>query len=481
MKHILKTFLVIIAVMLLQSNVHSQNCSTMNIQFQADIASTCNAITITMRQDIVGKPYLYVANTGAGLTIYDISTLTAPVLVKTISSSSFNSLDVINISQDGDYIYLALGNSFGTNVQSSGMAIVDVSNPVSAFVTDVWVFSGPISGAGIVKTEGNYAYLGAMGNGLIILDITDKNNISFVSQFRPDMNYPTANPDTLKYNARGMQVKNDIVYLCFDAGGFRIINTTNKQNPVETGRYSNPALNGKPRAYNNIILDDTLVYIAVDFCGLEVLNIADTSNVTLASWWNPWDCTGNPFNWFSSSGHANEIEYNKNCKQLFISTGKSDMYVVDISNPSQPDSCNYYGGISNGIGTWGIGSYQDRIYLSYICTFGIPFASNWTGVKILTYIPCTTGISEQENTDAINIFPIPSNEQITIETKNKFSDLKKLNVSVTNTLGQTIAAQYKTSSNQITLDISNLSDGIYFVRLSNNDKILNRKFIKSEF
>jgi hypothetical protein len=36
-------------------------------------------------------------------------------------------------------------------------------------------------------------------------------------------------------------------------------------------------------------------------------------------------------------------------------------------------------GPSNGIGTWGVSLHDDRVYLSYICTLGIPFPSNWTG------------------------------------------------------------------------------------------------------
>ena len=84
-------------------------------------------------------------------------------------------------------------------------------------------------------TGGNYAYLGAMKNGLKIFDISDKNLPVLRSTFIPSISYPDANPDPAKYNARGMAVKNNIVYLCYDAGGIRIINTTDKLNPKQTG------------------------------------------------------------------------------------------------------------------------------------------------------------------------------------------------------------------------------------------------------
>ena len=254
------------------------------------------------------------------------------------------------------------------------MAIIDVTNPSSATVTDYYIIPNSSSGAGIVKVEGNYAYLGGMRSGLIILDVSDKTNIVYNSQYIPDVNYPVANPNVDLYNARGMEVKNSIVYLCYDAGGLRIINCENKFFPVETGQYANPSSFtpfNLPRAYNNIILDDTLVYISVDYCGLEVLDISDTTNINLVGWWNPYNCPNN--NWFSSPSHTNELAYDKACKRLFVSTGKSDMMVLDVSDPMQPDSCNYYGGVSNNIGTWGVSLHQDKIFLSYICSI-IPFA-----------------------------------------------------------------------------------------------------------
>lgn len=104
-----------------------------------------------------------------------------------------------------------------------------------------------------------------MKNGLMIFDITDKTLPVQKSAFLPSITFPDPNPDPNKYNARGMAVKNDIVYLCYDAGGLRIINAVDKLNPRQTGKFSNPDMNGKPRAYNNIVLDGPL---CVCGCGL---------------------------------------------------------------------------------------------------------------------------------------------------------------------------------------------------------------------
>ena len=60
------------------------------------------------------------------------------------------------------------------------------------------------------------------------------------------------------------------------------------------------------------------------------------------------------------------------------------MQVVNIANSYAPVFKKEYGGINNGIGSWGVSVYGDKIYLSYICA-SVPFTSDWSGIKILQY------------------------------------------------------------------------------------------------
>lgn len=475
MKKINKIFCWTILTLFFQFADYSQNCNTLNIQLQSEIASTCSNMTMTMMHDELNRPYLFVANKEAGLKIYDISVIATPSLVATVPTSLYDALDVMSVSQNGNYLYLALGNSF-TNPQKSGMAIVDVSNPSSPLVTDFEKLnSSPVGGAGIVKVEGNYAYLGAMNNGLVILDVTNKNNIRLVSQIIPSLNYPPIrNPDPKKYNARGMEVRNSIVYLCYDAGGIRIINCTNKLSPVETGHWCNPVMYtplDHPKAYNNCVLDDSLLYVAVDYAGMEVLDISDTSNIQLLGWWNPYNAPNN--NWFTSPSHCNEIKFEKNCKLIFMSCGKSDMQVIDVSNPALPDSCNFYGGVSNNIGTWGIGMWQNEIYLSYICAV-VPFSSNWTGVKILTYNSCSSGIDKQEAENKLTIFPNPFSTHSVLKSEHF---LENVTLTMDNVFGETVRQIKNISGHTVTLSRDNLPCGLYFVRLAQNNRIIITKKI----
>jgi len=102
----------IMTVGLIHANAYSQHCGGLNIQYRSDIVSPCNRMIMTMIHDELNRPYLYVANKEAGLTVYDISTVSAPTLVATVPTSLLDTLDAMNVSQSGNYLYLAVGNSF---------------------------------------------------------------------------------------------------------------------------------------------------------------------------------------------------------------------------------------------------------------------------------------------------------------------------------------------------------------------------------
>ena len=353
------------------------------VTHERDLPGRCSGVTMTARHDGLDRPFIYVAAKEAGLQIYRDSGPARPI--RTIAGAAIRSLDVSSLEQQGEYLYLALGNHFLTANESPGFAIVDVRNPARATVAALWTDPGLKGGAGAVAIEGDRLYLAAMGHGLLTFDIADKRRPELLSRFVPPIDFPDARPDPKKVNARGLLVRGDTVYLSYDAGGLRIVDVSNPARPREAGRYANPALNGRPRAYNNAVLDGRLLYVAVDYCGVEVLDVSNPSRITLEGWWNPWDCQASPLRWFSSPGHANEIAIDRDKKLLFVATGKSDLHVLSIANARRPELCELYGGPDNRVGTWGVSIHRGRIYLAYICTLGIPFPSRWTGIKILSY------------------------------------------------------------------------------------------------
>jgi hypothetical protein len=461
-----------IFVLILTTNQINAQCGQkVNLQAGWEIAYSFPDQAMTAHHDINGKDFLYVASKEAGLRIYNLSD-TTPSLVKTIPISSIDNLHVMSVSQSGNYLYLSLGDFFSSK-QNTGVAIVDVTNPTTATLTDFWKNEPATQGTGMVQVEGNYAYAAGMGNGLFILDISDKSDIKFVSQFVPDISYPNPkSPDPLKYNARGLAVRNDVVYLSYDAGGIRIINVSNKAKPLETGRYSNPVLNDRPRAYNNLVLNDTLLYVAIDYCGMEVLSVKDTAKIRQVSWWNPWKCETPANNWFNSPGHTNEIAYDKDCKVVFMSSGKSEMHAVSVADPAKPDSCASFGNTTNSQGTWGLGLYKNKVYTAYIFVpLGIPFFSNWSGIKEIIWDNKCTNRTEG-NLKVKKGFDLYPNPVLEGKVKLNTGEVANIVVEVYDYLGRKVYHEsFETLSPGQKLDIGYLENGNYQVVLKAADRV----------
>lgn len=142
----------------------------------------------------------------------------------------------------------------------------------------------------------------------------------------------------------------------------------------------NPKFPNKPQAFNNLVLDGDRAYVAVDYAGLEVLDIRNPRQIKQLGWWNPWraDSLGNV--WFNSPGHTNQIEWHPDKKQVWMSAGDSELQVVDVSQPAQPRLVAKYGEPKDKLGAWGVTLSRNRAYLSYI-NATVPFQGTWSGIK----------------------------------------------------------------------------------------------------
>lgn len=347
-----------------------------------DIPFKGQGVPLTTVHDAEGRAFLYVAGNEAGLLIYDLND--SPRLVQSIPIAKLQSMHVMSVSQVGKRLFLALGNHWG-KPENAGLAVIDATQPKDASVVGVWKDTEPNGAGGAVLVNGNTAYLAAMGNGLVLLDVADPAAIRVVARLQPTLTFPDARPDRSKINARGLAAQKNLLFLCYDAGGVRVIDVANPKKPTEIGRYSNPAMNGRPRAYNNIVLNGSLAYVTVDYVGLEILDISNPRAIKLRSWWNPWNPKLDGFRWFTSPGHANEIAYDAKSKVLLMSAGRTDLVAVDVADPAQPRQVGTIGDVDDTQATWGLTLYDDLAYLSYIRTLGIPFRADWPGVKVFRY------------------------------------------------------------------------------------------------
>lgn len=330
--------------------------------------------------DEKGRNYIYVASKTRGLIVLDNNKSPARQ-VANVSTNSFGNHDAMHLTQQGDYLFIALGDFFSGNVKA-GMAIIDVSNPEKPLTTDFWESQAVEEGSAIVIVKDDYAYLGAMSKGIYVFDVSDKNNIAELSQFVPDLDFPNPNPGSIQRpNARGMAIRANHLFVANDAGGIRVIDVSDKSNLREISKYINNRFN-KQKAYNNILLNGDYAYVATDYCGMEILDISDVKNIQLASWCNPWRCDTPENNWFNSEGHTNQLVYDAQNKRVALSSGGSEITVMDVSDPENCKFISSLGTRDNNLGTWGLTMSGSKVYATYITTL-IPFTGNWSGIKCI--------------------------------------------------------------------------------------------------
>ncbi len=102
------------------------------------------------------------------------------------------------------------------------------------------------------------------------------------------------------------------------------------------------------------------------------------------------------------------------------------------------------------------------------------------------YTVTNIGISESLLNNSISVYPSPATNKISIrfDASSPFmtTSAQEILIEINNELGQNIKLsglnQLAVSKNEMTLDITDLPDGIYFIRIKDHTKTVNKKFIK---
>lgn len=424
-----------------------------------------------------GMNYVYSANMESGLGIYDISSKSNINPALNWGISNFNNLDISTLEQRGNSLFVGIGDfQVNTNL-SSGLAIVDITNPTSPVIKDIWDSSLFKHGIAHIYVEGNYAYLSTMTDGIIILDVSNENKIAFKSNLKLDINFPA--PSTNAHNARGLKFKNDTLFVCFDRGGLRVVNVTNKTNPIEIYKYINHSLNSQAAAaYNDIAIKGNFAFVSVDYCGLEVLDIS-TFPYKSIQWYNPWNC--NLTNWSGANLHTNEVMLSNNDSFLFISAGQSELLAFDVTNPFSVSKVGEFINLKDTLASHGLDVKDNKIILSLIHTpFHIPpftpFFADPGGLKLVNYSFTTqsTSINEtSKNMASLKIFPNPNQGQNLLVSCNT----ELINISIMNSIGQLVFNENKIHQKEIYLDLSTIVPGIYILSIELKEGRMNKKII----
>ena len=164
-----------------------------------------------------------------------------------------------------------------------------------------------------------------------------------------------------------------------------------------------------------------------------------------------------------------------------------------------PDNSKLYGSSNSIYGSLKIGpdgriyvaransTYLGVIYSPNLAGVGCGYVSNgfYLGGKTSTYglnnyieyqsyCSTTTGVSGLYNNDEIKFYPNPFSEQLIIYSENKFEGASLI---VFDEIGKEVVKVDDLSSNEIVIKRGELSSGIYFVKIVENDRILMKRKI----
>ena len=327
--------------------------------------------------------FLYLALKDGGLLILETKQNSAKEVAR-IPKSSLLKLDCTNLAIKDNVLYLSLGNFFQRKAKA-GLAAIDINNPRKPKLLSVTSQPSNDHGSHSIIIHKNYAYLCCMEYGIRIYNISNPSEIKFISSFIPDLKFPKKNYNPVsRPNARHAQLKGNILYVCYDAGGLRAIDISNPKAPKEIGRYINKAMKNKQQAYNEILIKGNIAYVSVDYAGLETLDISNPKAIKQLHWWNPWKAHTNKNNWFNSPGHGHQLSLTRKGKLLTMSAGDSELLVFSLRNPKQPQLLTSYGKPKNRNAAWSAKAGSNKIYIGYIKSL-IPFRGTWSGIKAVSY------------------------------------------------------------------------------------------------
>ncbi|HLD29482.1 MAG TPA: carboxypeptidase regulatory-like domain-containing protein, partial [bacterium] len=219
------------------------------------------------------------------------------------------------------------------------IAIYDISNPADPIQLSILPTD---NNASDIKLSGNYLYVADSSGGLRIIDVTDKSNPVETGYYYES--YETSPGFGVANVVLGVEVSGNYAYITEarnegEEAGLKVIDITSKSSPIQAGHASTP------EAYD-LKLDDTYAYVVDYSSGLFVIDISAPASPSVAGY-------------LSMDQGAKQIDISGNYAYIVNSGAGTDLrglQVVDISNPFSPVA----------VSTWGISGliYPDGVFIS---------------------------------------------------------------------------------------------------------------------
>ena len=250
--------------------------------------------------------YVYLANTGKGLKIIAISDTTNPIEV-----GSYYANGDVNTTKTGTYFYSVkvAGKYVYAANSSNGLMVLDVTNK-----NDPSVYGElDIPGQSLdIAVDSNYAYLANNGGGFYIVDIS----------------VPSA-PTISSWNnsissAEGVAVQGDSAYIADGANGLYVFDITNRNaEPIFRGYCDTPGEAVK------VAVSGRYAYVADVSGGLQVIDINDPSGPSITGSWK-----------HGTADQARGVAISG--QMAYVAEGVYGIRIINISDPASPTEKGYF-------------------------------------------------------------------------------------------------------------------------------------------
>ena len=103
--------------------------------------STGVNLPMALLQEHSGKPFLFAALKAGGVQVFSTSSSGEVKRIARISRNALGGLDAMNLHQENNRLYVALGDHFSARGSKAGLAVLDIGNPKAPTVLGLWPVS----------------------------------------------------------------------------------------------------------------------------------------------------------------------------------------------------------------------------------------------------------------------------------------------------------------------------------------------------
>ena len=215
---------------------------------------------------------------------------------------SSSDLTICNFGSPDGNVFAGSPGPCTITVSNSGLS-ANISGTVTGFSPTAFGFVSIPGFANSVAVNGNYAYVAAGSAGLQVVDVSNRNTPVIAASLK------------LAGNANGIKVVGNLAFVATGSGGLYIVDVTNPLVPALLGNL--PTADAL-----DVCIQGDIAYIA-NGTNLILANVADPSVIqTIAT--------------LPLAGLVRGVSVDPHRGLAAVAADVSGMYIVNISNPSQP-------------------------------------------------------------------------------------------------------------------------------------------------